>query len=76
MHTQAPMHRSEEPKKGQEDFLEEVSSKLSATRKKDTASSEEGRILSREYEEVKRWWGQSTMLEKRTRAQPTLLKQA
>lgn len=45
MHTQAPMHRSEEPKKGQEDFLEEVSSKLRATRKKDTASPEEGRIL-------------------------------
>lgn len=33
--TGATEHRSEDPKKGQQDFLEEVASKLSATRKKD-----------------------------------------
>lgn len=52
--TGATKHGSEETKKGQEDFLEEVTSKLSATRKKDIASSEEARILSREDKEVKR----------------------
>lgn len=52
--TEATEHRSEEPKKGQEDFLEEVTSKLSVTRKKDTASLEEESKLPREDKEVKR----------------------
>lgn len=79
------MHRSEEPKKGQEDFLEEVSSKLSATRKTDTAS-EEGRkdivqgirggekMVGTEQDAGEEDKAQPTL--KRTRAQPTLLKQA
>lgn len=45
--TGATEHRSEAPKKGQEDFLEEVTSKLSATREKDTRGT---RPLSRQQE--------------------------
>lgn len=50
-----------------------MTSELSGTRKKDTASLEEGKEEPREEMEVKRGQGQSKMLEKRIKVHPILL---
>lgn len=76
-----PCDRGEEPKKGQGDSLDEVTSKLSGTRRKGIASMKEGRKEPRKEMEVKSGQGQAEMLEKRMKthvmlftAQPGLIR--